>query len=284
MIIEHKKIELFGKKVFEKVTVSKKLKNHNPLPNEGCFFYIIDGINHSISETKNVILKKNEGVLMKCGNFLYQGIPDEKSERLSFITIHIYPEIIEKIYTINSPILSKKNLSSSVESNLSAIRNDRFVNNFMESILLYFEKPEMISESLMTIKFKEFIELMLNTKNAQEINYIIHNLFKKKTFAFKEIVKAHVFSEITISDLAMLTNCSLATFKRKFKELFNDTPQNYFINKRLERSAKELRYSDKNIGEIANDCMFKNKSHFSTVFNKKYLMSPSQYRKSYKKY
>ncbi|MBL4707594.1 MAG: helix-turn-helix transcriptional regulator [Flavobacteriales bacterium] len=282
MIIEHKTIELFGEKVFEKVVVSEKLKTHNPLPNEGCFFYILDGINHSISETQNVILKKNEGVLMKCGNYLYQGIPDKKSKQLSFIAIHILPEIIEKIYAINSPILSKNNSTSNEFSNLSAIRANEFIKNYIESILLYFEKPEMINESLMTIKFKEFIELMLHTRNAPEIKHIIQNLFKTNTIAFKEIVKAHIFSEITIEDLAMLTNCSLATFKRKFKEYFNDTPQNYFVNKRLEQSANQLRYSDKNIGEIAFDCLFKNTSHFSTVFNKKYAISPSQYRKSFK--
>ncbi len=282
MIIEHKTIELFDKKVFEKIVVSDKLKNHNPIPNEGCFFYILDGINNSISEKENVVLKKDDGVLMKCGNYLYQGIPNKQSQRLSFIVIHIYPEIIEKIYTLNSPLFSKNSSTLYQDSNLSAIRGNRFVKNYMESILLYFEKPEMINESLMTVKFKEFIELILNTKDAPEIKQIIHNLFKTNAVTFKETVKAHIFSEITIADLAMLTNCSLATFKRKFKESFNDTPQNYFINKRLERSAKRLRYSDKSIGEIAYDCLFKNTSHFSTVFNKKYNLSPSQYRKSFK--
>ena len=53
----------------------------------------------------------------------------------------------------------------------------------------------------------------------------------------------------------------------------------YLIEYRLKRAAEALRKNDKAIINIANDVGFDNLSNFNRAFKKRYLMTPSEFRK-----
>lgn len=89
---------------------------------------------------------------------------------------------------------------------------------------------------------------------------------------------AHLYSSITLTELASLTHHSLSSFKREFKKIYADTPGNYIIRKRVEKVAELLQVSDETISNIAYDCGFKSVAHFSRVFKLQNGVSPSQYR------
>lgn len=281
MIIEHKTIDLFGKKLFEKVTVASPLKNHNPIPEEACFFYVMEGINHTYSEEDHLILQANDGALMKCGNYIYEGIPSETSSYLSFIAIHLYPEVITKIYENNLPTFLTET-TAFPQKNMTAIRSDLHIANYMESLLLYFEQPSLMTIALIKLKFQEFIQLLLQTEKGEGVRAIIRHFFHSRKVTFKEVINAHIFSELSINDLAALTNLSLASFKREFKKHYDDSPANYIKNQRLHKAAELLLVTDKQINEIAYECHFNDPAHFSTVFKAKYELSPLNYRLSLK--
>ena len=71
MLIEHRVLNLFDKKVFEKAVVTPPFKRPNPLPNEACFLYVTEGWNNTYSEEGHISMQQGEGVLMKCGNYMY---------------------------------------------------------------------------------------------------------------------------------------------------------------------------------------------------------------------
>ena len=90
MVIEHRILNLLGKKVFEKAVVTPPFKNLNPLPNEACLLYVTEGSNNSYSEEEHISVRQEEGVLMKCGNYcmmVYLIPPPDTSESLPFIFI-----------------------------------------------------------------------------------------------------------------------------------------------------------------------------------------------------
>lgn len=150
----------------------------------------------------------------------------------------------------------------------------------MESMLFYFENPAVVDEELLVLKFKEIVLLLLKTEDAPSIIEIMHNLFSPKSFPFKEIVEGHIFSPLSISDLAELTNNSLASFKRVFKKIYGDSPASFIKNRRLEKAAELLMVSDERISSIAQDCQFGDTAHFSNSFKAKYKLSPTEYRLS----
>ncbi len=57
MILEHKFLELFGKQLFEKAVVKSALSLANPMENEACFIFQLDGSADLLSATGFMSLK-----------------------------------------------------------------------------------------------------------------------------------------------------------------------------------------------------------------------------------
>src|SRR5690606_41608884 len=85
---------------------------------------------------------------------------------------------------------------------------------------------------------------------------------------------------ITNNTLATMTNMAPNSFARLFKKATGITIQQYIIKKRIENALNLMHHSDKNLDEIAHDCGFSDRFHFSKSIKKHVHMSPSYYRKN----
>ena len=89
-----------------------------------------------------------------------------------------------------------------------------------------------------------------------------------------------MYSNLSITELAHLCGCSLATFKRRFRKYFDQSPAQYFLQKKLEKSLQLLSIDTLPISEIAYDCGFENITHFNRAFKKHFGKTPTQLRLS----
>lgn len=278
MIVERKRYELFGKKIFEKLVIQSPFKIPNPMPDEACFLYILEGqINYNTSN-HDVIIPKNDAVLLKCGNYFSQIRSTATSQKHEIVIIHFHPEILKKIYKTDLPKVFQKPDFVDLNIDLSTINNDFLIEKYIESLLFYFDNPTLISEDLLVIKLKEIILLLCQTKNAPIIQQILSQLFSPTSYGFKQIIESNLFYHFSTEELAVMTNLSLSSFKREFKKNYDDSPASYIRNKRLEKSAELLRISEERITDIAFDCGFNDLATFSKLFHDKYNTSPSNYR------
>jgi AraC family transcriptional regulator, exoenzyme S synthesis regulatory protein ExsA len=280
MIIEYKTIELFGKMLFEKVILIPPFKKTNPMANEACFLYIMDGEYNSISEKEQLRIKTDESVLMKCGNYLSQMYTSKTSKRYEAVAVHFYPDILKKVYENKVPDFLKIQNKDDEQIGMGKINSDLLVNKYIEGILFYFENPSLVNEEILILKLKEIILLLNQTKNAPAIQAILSNLFNPTTYTFREIVNAHAYSTISLSELAQLTNMSLSSFKREFNKIYNTSPASYFKEMKLLKAAERLSVSEVRLSDVAFDCGFNNLSHFSKAFKQKFGVSPSDYNLS----
>jgi transcriptional regulator GlxA family with amidase domain len=147
----------------------------------------------------------------------------------------------------------------------------------MESIMLLFKNPSLADEEVLALKLKEIV-LILSKMDNSGVRQILLNLFNPTSVAFKQTIEAHLFSQLSLDDLANLTNNSLTSFKRKFKEIYNDSPANYIKNTRLKKATELLQLSDKSVADISYECAFNDQAHFSNSFKRKYNLTPSEYR------
>lgn len=83
---------------------------------------------------------------------------------------------------------------------------------------------------------------------------------------------------LKVEEFASLSNKSLSTFKREFKDIFNTTPSRWLRSKRLEFAKKLLLEADLNINQICFESGFINISHFIQSFKSKYKLSPHQFK------
>ncbi|NMH85917.1 helix-turn-helix domain-containing protein [Flavivirga algicola] len=273
-----KSIDLYGKPVFILITFDNLVSMPTPMPeNEAAFVYTLKGACVSYSEIEEIKLKKGDAILAKCGNSSLKTFAVDKNPKYSAISIRFYKDTLENIYK-DTPapfykIKSENNVANSVKLNVNML-----LKQYLENLITYFNNTELLTDDLIILKLKEVILLLLETEDTSKVQSIMTNLFEKKTFEFKEIVKAHICSSVSLEELASLNNMSLSTFKKKFKRIYNDTPNNYIINKRVEKVAELLPKSEEPITNIAYDCEFKTLAHMSRVFKTKYGVSPSEYR------
>lgn len=86
---------------------------------------------------------------------------------------------------------------------------------------------------------------------------------------------------IRVTDLADMIHLSVSQFDRRFKSIYQMTPQQYILRVRLHASCHELLASAASVAQIANSCGFYDQSYFTKQFRKHVGVSPSEYRVRY---
>ena len=213
---------------------------------------------------------------MKCGNFIFEPVVKVNSEPTKLIAIHFFPEVLNKLFKDNPPkfLFTDK---SDIEESMAYVDTDEIMSHYMKSVSLLFDNLQLADENILELKLKEII-LILSKVDSNGVNQILSNLFNPSTVVFKDVIEAHLYSMLSIEDLASLTNNSLTAFKRKFKEVYQTSPANYIKNKRLEKASKLLKISDLSISDISFECAFNDLAHFSNSFKAKFNITPSEYR------
>lgn len=93
----------------------------------------------------------------------------------------------------------------------------------------------------------------------------------------REMVK-YACSGDSIDTIALQMGVSRRTMERRFKEIMNETPQQFRLKCKIAK-AKQLLAKGWKVAEVANKCGFNDQSHFSKVFGKLVGMSPKKYQK-----
>lgn len=280
MIIEHKTFDLYGKKVFVKAVIKPPLTMPNPMLDEACFLYIRKGIGIAYSEADHITAYENEGILMKCGSYLNKMLTENEGDTYEAMAVHFYPEVLSKIYDCELPAFLKNKRGQLPQRPGTKIVLDDLFQKFFDSLLYYFSNPELVNEDLMSLKLKELLLLLDNTKESDKLHHILSSLFSPQAYSFKSIVESHLYDNLSIEDLAQIAGQSLSSFKRTFKEVFGSSPGKYIREQRLIRAADLLTTTRQSISEIAYTCAFNDLASFSNCFRRQFGCSPSDYRQA----
>lgn len=276
MIVNHNVLNLYGKKLFEIAQIKPPIKDYNYLGSEACYLHVLEGGHNEYSASQHIQAEPDSGILLKCGNFIFEPIADKNSGLAKLVAIHFFPDVLKKLYKDNPPkaLFSE---STGENENMAYIYRNEIIISFIDSLSVLFENPNLAEESILELKLKEII-LLLSKIDSTGVDQILNNLFNPTKVIFKDVIEAHLYSTLSIEDIASLTNNSLTSFKRKFKEIYKISPANYIKNKRLEKAAMLLKISNESISEISFKCAFNDLAHFSNSFKAKFNQTPSDYR------
>jgi AraC-like DNA-binding protein len=280
MVLNHQKFDFGDKSLIEKVIIQAPFRHMVNFQNEACFIYFVEGTTNINSPYEQKRIEPGEAVLLKCGSYFSDLMKYGTTGKYEILVFHLYPEMLRKIYKHELPAFMKQAESKSF---IHKVVGHDIVKRFIESLYFYFDNPELVSDELLELKIKELVLLLVQTQNAESIVSLFTDLFTPRNLSVKEIVNNHLFSDLSIEDLATLSNLSVSTFNRTFQTLFNDTPANYIKTKRLERARELLTISSLTASEIAFQTCFKDVAHFSRSFKAAFRSSPSAYRLSIKK-
>lgn len=277
MIIDAKTLELDQKKLIQHFKVKGRFKKFEVLENTACFVFWLNGRNVLYTPDQQIDSKGGDALLLKCGTYINDLLP-VKSEVIELVVVHFYPEMLRNLFRNELPktlvdLLTTPQVQILLEQN-------NLLEKYVDTLLGYFNHPEIIDGDLLRLKLKELILILSRSRRNQTLQQFLKGLFAPEQLSFQRIIEAHLFSNLSVSELAYLTHRSLATFKRDFQQLYQDSPARYIKHKRLEKACQLLQTTDMRICDIACECGFLNTAHFTRIFHDKYNQSPSVFRMS----
>jgi AraC family transcriptional regulator, exoenzyme S synthesis regulatory protein ExsA len=280
MVLNHQKFDFGKKSLIEKIVIQAPFRFTANFRDDACFVYFSEGNVKINSANGQELVKAEESVLLKCGSYFADLLKHSAAKKYEILVFHLYPDMLRGIYANEIPAFL---IASEDRSVIRKIVSSEVIKKFVESLYFYFDNPELVNDELLKLKIKELVLLLIQTRNAASVISLFSDLFTPRTVSIKEVVNNHLFSGLSIDDLASLCNLSVSTFNRTFQSLFQDTPANYIKIKRLERAKELLAMSALTISEIAFQTSFNDVAHFSKSFKSVYHRSPSEYRLSTKK-
>ena len=93
----------------------------------------------------------------------------------------------------------------------------------------------------------------------------------------KEFMEKNFRCDMSMSEFARSSGRSLSTFKRDFKKISELSPERWLTDRRL-RAAFDLLKRGRRVSDACFDVGFKNVSHFSATFKKRFGITPGQAR------
>jgi transcriptional regulator GlxA family with amidase domain len=100
-----------------------------------------------------------------------------------------------------------------------------------------------------------------------------------------EAVLSHLFTQyeekIDFRHLAQLVPLSISQFDRRFKRLFQLTPQQFLLRVRLNAACQMLASTDRSVLQIALRTGFYDQSYFTKHFRRQMGTTPTGYRRKY---
>ncbi len=278
MIIDLKKLSLWGYEVVIRAKASGSFTIMERLQNEACFYYVLDG--HSNIHTPDGIrdIPRLEGFALQCGQYVANFIGDLPQKNIEVVVVKFPREVIRKIYDVDFQALLAKQHQSAV-----AYRNVRYtpmLKQYIDGLLFYIENPQLAIEELLVLKIKELFLLLAQTDNFEAIEQLIQSLFQEYESSFTSIIEEYVYTNVKLAELAHLCAMSLSTFKRRFRREFGQTPRQYFTSKRMDRARHLIEHAELPLAEVAEQSGYSDYANFSAAFKRYFGDNPSTLRPS----
>ncbi len=167
-----------------------------------------------------------------------------------------------------------KNLDYPIEKEpIIQIEKHPVLTSFFNTFISYRESGIVPDPEVVEAKKYEVLDTLLKIKPS-----LVKSLFdfaKPWKISLEDFMNQNFTSDMTLEEFAHYTGRSLSTFKRDFKEIFNENPHEWLKNKKLEEAYKLIKENKLKASEVYMDLGFKTLSHFSDSFKEKFGIRPT---------
>lgn len=277
MIIDVKKLRLWGHDVVIRAKAQTPHVVFDALEDEACFYYVMKGRSELYMPTQKIDILEEQGVSLKCGNYVGKFLTDSRSQEAEILIVKFTKDIVRRIYVDDLPALFEKVKRNKAKQS-KVITNSRLLEDYVRGLLFYIDNPHLVVEELLILKIRELFILLANSDDSNTIQQLIENMFNDADFNFRNVIEKNYFSNLQLTELAHLCMMSLSSFKRKFKQEFGQPPHRFFLHKKLEKAQGLIKNTSLPLAEVSIQCGFTEYSNFSTAFKKKFEVSPREFR------
>ncbi|MBB6128695.1 helix-turn-helix domain-containing protein [Mucilaginibacter lappiensis] len=145
---------------------------------------------------------------------------------------------------------------------------------FIQSLTPYYNVQGEMDKAFFDLKREELLLILLQIQ--PELSGVFFDYGIPGKIDLEEFMQQNYKFNASIERFAYLTGRSLSAFKRDFKTIFNDTPNHWLVQKRLQEAHFLLEKTNKKASEIYLDLGFEALSHFSFAFKKLFGQTPTE--------
>lgn len=242
-------------------------------------------INVLISGTKTIVypdatavVRAGELVVLSTGNVLTSELL-AGTERFTSILFYFSNEVFNRFLIKYEHLLKGVTPTTSVQPFL-VFKQDNFVKHFISPLMSLLSNGGTLPAEVRLLRIEELLLYMLHA-DPQRFHSIQIITRDKQQLQIKKVVESQIGQPTTVDDLAFLCHMSTSTFKRKFSEIYQTSPQKWLLAKRLELAADLLRSFDESPSGVYMKVGYQNHSSFSEAFRNHFGSTPSDYRQKH---
>ena len=214
-------------------------------------------------------------MLAKCLNYFFEPSANQEAckDGIESVGIFLYPWLIKDLFELEPPASNYR-----LNYNVKQIQVDRLLENYRVSIDILLENPELADAAMVKTKLREFVQLIAKSEGAPSQVEFLQALFQPHDIEFKKVIQQNLYANLSLDEIAALTHLSVSSFKRKFSEVFDESPKKYITRKKVEKAAELLASPNLRISDVAYDVGFESLATFNRNFATVYGKSPSEFR------
>lgn len=235
---------------------------------EHTFAYIIKGEMHLYDGSTNFVLKSGEcGLARK--NRLVRFKKEKENGELEKVFVFFDEPFLRAYQKKHQPVVTKL---KPAETALRLPENS-LMPNFIQSLLPYYDHGKL-HEAFADVKREELLIMLLLAQ--PELAGLFFDYGIPEKINIEEFMNRNYQFNVHLDRFAYLTGRSISAFKRDFKQVFNETPNRWLMQRRLQEAHFLIGQKNKKPAEIYLELGFETLPHFSSAFKKRFGMAPTE--------
>lgn len=235
---------------------------------EHLFFYLINGTMKGYYGDRKYILNSGEyGIVRKNRLGRLDGSKENhRAEKIIFVFDEPFLKFFQEKH---KPVLIK---FKSNEPFIS-LGDNELISNIIRSLKPYFNEQGQMDSAFFGVKREELLLVLL--KLQPELSGVFFDYGIPGKIDLEEFMERNYKFNVSLDRFAYLTGRSLSAFKRDFNMIYNDTPNRWLVQKRLQQAHFLIENKHEKPSDIYQDLGFEALSHFSFAFKKRFGVAPS---------
>ena len=251
------------------------IKNVQLNINQTFLVYVLHGQAKFVTPTKTTFADEGNAVLVRKGAYIMSESLSATNNQFKAFLFFISDQMVIDFFAENQLEFSPYGTKQEENATVSILLNPSFQAYLIGIRMLLDEAKRQTNQvGFIQLKAKELLYHLVNTVSKQEVIDIFSYSYPGDFIRLKKVMETNYIQPLDIVDLAFLCEMSLATFKSKFKEVYQTTPAKWIKEKRLVKAQQLLENTNFSVVEIGKHVGFPTADSFIQAYKAKYKTNP----------
>lgn len=227
----------------------------------------------SLDEEKQILFEERESYMAELKSF---------SGSVRILGGKMYKEIkirLPKSFLVYHGFLNEFELKKFSDDKLVLpITEELF--SILEILELKTSTGAMINRIYLKAKVFELLAIQMENYKSEKAIYVGEKSNKsiKRLYQVRQLIKANLHKSYSLNQIAKEVGMNTNTLNKEFMRIFNCSVYEFSISEKMEQARYLLNNTEKMIYQIADEVGYKNATHFSAAFKRKFKITPKKFR------